>query len=198
MNKRITTGIKIIAIACSIINFTSCSKSDTSPAPPGDVCAGKTIVITITPTATETCSADGKIDVTATGSTGFTYKLNSGGTYQASGAFTNVAGGDYTVFAKDGTGCEKSKPVTIASGGTIGPLFTAVKNLVTAKCQSCHNNALANGGMNWAIECNIVKNQTRIKARAVDEGTMPQSGPLSQADKDVITNWINGGGKYTN
>ncbi len=197
MNKRITTGIKIIALTFIIINFASCSKSDTSPAPKADACAGKTIVITATPTATEACTADGKIDVTATGSTGFTFKLNSAGTYQASGAFSNVAAGDYTVFAKDGAGCEITKLVTVASGGVAGPLFTAVKGLVTAKCQSCHNSSTANGGMNWQVECNIVKNKTRIKVRAVDEGTMPQSGSLAQADKDIITNWINAGGGYT-
>lgn len=198
MNKRIITLIKIIALTFIIINFTSCSKSDHSPAPPANACIGKTIVITATPTATETCTNDGKIDITATGSTDFTFKLNIAGTYQASGAFSNVAAGDYTVFAKDGTGCETSKSVTVASSGAAGPLFTAVKGLITAKCQSCHNNAIVNGGMNWQVECNIVKNKARIKVRAVDEGSMPQSGPLAQADKDIITNWINAGGGYTN
>jgi uncharacterized membrane protein len=136
--------------------------------------------------------------VSATGSTSFTYKLNSGGVYQSSGAFSNVAAGDYTVFAKDGAGCEKSTTVTVAGGGTAGPLFTAVKNLVVAKCQTCHNNSLANGGMNFAVECNIVKSKDRIKVRAVDEGTMPQTGPLTQAEKDIITAWITGGAGYTN
>lgn len=198
MNKKITTALNIIAIIFGIINFTACSKSSNSAAPPPDACAGKTIVITATPAATVPCTADGKIDVSATGSTNFMYKLKSTGTYQLSGKFTNVAGGDYTIFAKDGAGCENSVAVTVASSGAAGPLFTAVKGLVTAKCQSCHNNTVANGGMNWAVECNIVINKARIKVRAVDEGTMPQSGPLSQGDKDIITNWINGGGGYTN
>lgn len=198
MNKKITPALNIIAVFFGIVNFTACSKSSTATAPPPDACAGKIIVISTTPTDTKPCLADGKIDVSATGSTGFMYKLKSTGTYQLSGKFSDVAGGDYTVFAKDGAGCENSVTVSVTSSGAAGPLFTAVKALVTAKCQSCHNNSNANGGMNWSVECNIVINKTRIKVRAVDEGTMPKSGSLSQGDKDIITNWINGGGGYTN
>jgi hypothetical protein len=52
--------------------------------------------------------------------------------------------------------------------------------------------------MNWTVNCNIVTNKARIKVRAVDQGTMPPSGPLSQADKDKINAWINAGGAITN
>jgi uncharacterized membrane protein len=77
-------------------------------------------------------------------------------------------------------------------------LVAAVKNLLSTTCQPCHNNTVQNGGMNWQVDCNIVQFQNRIKVRAVDEGTMPQGGPqLTVTQKAVITNWINGGGKYT-
>ncbi len=88
-------------------------------------------------------------------------------------------------------------PPPAACSGTAGPLFTAVKTLMQANCQSCHNNSIANGGMNWTVDCNIVTNKNRIKARAVDEGTMPPTGPLPQTEKDKITAWINAGGKFT-
>src|SRR5687767_6030232 len=81
--------------------------------------------------------------------------------------------------------------------GTPGPLFTAVKTLMQANCQSCHNSSNANGGKDWTIDCNIVANKTRIRARAVDEGTMPPTGPLPQSEKDKITAWINAGGRIT-
>lgn len=81
--------------------------------------------------------------------------------------------------------------------GTPGPLFTAVKTLMQANCQSCHNGSNANGGKDWTIDCNIVANKTRIKARAVDEGTMPPTGPLPQSEKDKITAWVNAGGRIT-
>jgi len=86
---------------------------------------------------------------------------------------------------------------TPTCAGTAGPLFTAMKTLVTAKCVSCHNNFNSNGGINFSIECNIVINQSRIKIRAVDQGSMPPSGTLPAADKATITKWINAGGKYT-
>lgn len=179
-----------------VINLTSCSKSSPSPNPT-DPCSGKSIVVSATPASSTGCSNNGSMLVSATGSSNFTYKLNSGGVYQASGSFINVAPGNYTVFAKDGEGCEKSATVTV-NGGTKGPLFTLVRNLITAKCQGCHNNSVQNGGQNWEIDCNIVANQGRIKVRAVDEGTMPAGGPpLTVSEKSTITNWINAGGRLT-
>src|SRR5665647_3887851 len=106
MSKRIVTGLSLIILTFIITNFTACSKSDPSPTPTPetDPCVGKTIVITATPSAAVPCAGNGSIDVTATGSTNFLYKLNSTGTYQASGTFSNVATRNYTVFAKDGAG----------------------------------------------------------------------------------------------
>lgn len=178
--------------------ITSCSKSDPNPGSPTDPCAGKTINVSATVTAASPCTADGSINITATGSTGFTYKVNAAGTYQASQNFTGIAPGTYTVFAKDAGGCEKSASVTVTNAGAAGPQFTAMKNLISTRCQSCHNSAQANGGVSFSNECNIILKQDRIKVRAVDEGTMPQAGPLSASDKAIITNWINGGGGYGN
>ena len=198
MSKRIVNALSLCALIIISINFASCSKS--SPIISStDVCTGKIIVITTTITESTTCSPDGSIEVIATGSTGFTYKLNNTGIYQASVKFTDLAAGNYTVFAKDGVGCEKSAPATVAASGTAGPLFAAVKALMVSKCQkSCHDNTVANGGMNWQVECNIVTNKARIKVRAVDLGTMPPTGPLSQTEKNIITDWITAGGAFGN
>jgi uncharacterized membrane protein len=58
---------------------------------------------------------------------------------------------------------------------------------------------LANGGASFSDPCSIVALKTRIKIRAVDEGSMPQGGPmLSAAEKAKITDWINAGGLITN
>jgi len=201
MNKCILNAFSLIGFVFIIANFSACSKGDSSPTPPPpptDPCTNKTIVITPVATAAVACGTSGSISVTATGSTGFTFKLNSSGTYQVAGTFNNVAAGDYTIFAKDAAGCEKSQAVTVPASGIAGAQFTAVKDLVAVKCQSCHNNTIANGGMNFQDQCNIITNKARIKVRAVDEGTMPQDGPLSSAEKNIITNWINGGGGYAN
>jgi hypothetical protein len=55
------------------------------------------------------------------------------------------------------------------------------------------------GGINFTVDCNIVLNKDRIKARAIDgnPSIMPPTGALPQADKDKITNWINAGGRFT-
>ncbi|CAN5645446.1 hypothetical protein BH11BAC3_BH11BAC3_38240 [soil metagenome] len=198
MINRIKNSLGIVAFIFIAISVESCSKESPAPTPNPNVCAGKTIVVTATPAAASACSGNGSIVASASGSSNFTYKLDAAGTYQASGTFNNIAAGSYTVFAKDGDGCENSTAATVATTGTAGPLFTAVKSLVAARCQSCHNATIANGGMNFAVECNIITSKTRIKVRAVDEGTMPQTGPLSQSDKDIISNWITAGGGYTN
>ncbi|MBC8035135.1 MAG: hypothetical protein H7Y03_13375 [Chitinophagaceae bacterium] len=89
-------------------------------------------------------------------------------------------------------------PPASACPGTPGPLFLAVKTLIENRCASCHNNSQRSGGANFSDTCNIITLKTRIKVRAVDEKTMPQSGALSQADQNKITDWINAGGLKTN
>jgi len=197
MNKRQFPLSGFLMAVCITAVISSCSKSDPGPAQPVDACQGKTIVITTTITDASACGATGKIKVSASGSTGFSFKLNSGGTYQTDDSFSNLAAGSYTVFAKDAAGCEKSVSATVASGGAAGPLFTAVKALMVVKCQPCHNNTQQNGGMNWEVECNIVAKSARINERAVVQGTMPPTGPLLQSEKNAITNWINAGAKYS-
>jgi len=195
--KTVATANKLLLFVCAA-SLISCSK-EKAPSPPTDPCAGKTIEVTASAASSDACSNNGTIDVSATGSAGFTYKLNASGAYQASGIFNNVSGGTYTVFAKDADGCEKSKTVTVATRVLLaGPLFTEVQNLMAATCQPCHNNSVQNGGMNWANNCNIVQFQERIRVRAVVEGTMPNGGPeLTPSEKATITNWINAGGRIS-
>ena len=166
---------------------------------PSANCAGITISVTATPTAAAACAtpATGSISASATGSAGFTFSID-GANFQASGNFANLAAGNYTVTAKDANGCTGSATVTVAAASP-GPLFSAVRTLMNNNCVSCHNNSIQNGGMNWAVDCNLVLNKDRIKARAVDNNptSMPPTGPLSQADKDKITAWINAGGRYS-
>jgi hypothetical protein len=216
MNKKIVIFSILVAMLFITLNFISCKKSDagttasnnpptnpidtnTNNVPPVDSCALKPIVITATPTGVTPCGANGSIVVSATGSTGFSYKIGSAGTYQASGNFANINAGTYIIYAKDAAGCERDTSVTVAAGGAAGPLFTNVENLISAKCESCHNTNLQNGGMNFDVPCNIVANSADINEQAVILGAMPFGGPqLSTTEKAIITNWINAGGGYTN
>lgn len=164
-----------------------------------NACAGSTITITATSTSSDPCIASGSITATAGGGTSFTYSLN-GGAFQASNLFNNVSPGAYTVTAKDGTGCSKNTNVTVATAAA-GPLFTAVKGVVTANCalSGCHSGSSPTGGINFTVDCNIVINKERIKARAIDgnPSIMPPTGALPQADRDKITAWLTAGGKFT-
>lgn len=190
----------ILLLTSATFLIQSCSKSDeSSPTPvppPTDPCAGKTIVVTTAVTDAVECGAGGSVTVTATGSTGFTFKLGPGA-YQTSPVFNNVAAGTYTVSAKDADGCVKSTNATVNSSGTRGPLFTNVRNLMNVRCVSCHNPSNLNGGKDWTVDCNIVSNAARIYQRAVIEGSMPATGPLPQSERDIIAAWFNAGGQLS-
>lgn len=103
-------------------------------------CAGVTITVTgTTVNPTTTAVSNGSINATASGSSGFTYSLN-GAAFQASGNFTNLATGNYTVVAKDINGCTGSTlfiltapnpcaGITInVTGSTVNPTSAAATN----------------------------------------------------------------------
>ncbi len=163
------------------------------------VSVNNTISVNTSVVQASKCSNNGQVTVNASGSTGFTYKLGAAGTYQASNIFAALAAGSYTLFAKDGFGCENSAPATVSINNTAGPLFVNVKNLLAARCVSCHSGASPAGGRDFTQDCEIVNFSDRINQRAVIIGDMPQGGPmLTPSEKAIITNWINAGGKFTN
>ena len=78
-------------------------------------CTGVTITVngtTVNPTTTVV--SNGSINATASGSSGFTFSIN-GGAFQASGSFTNLAVGTYTIVAKDINGCTGSAVFTLTA-----------------------------------------------------------------------------------
>lgn len=163
-------------------------------------CAGVTIIVSNTTVGNTPCqSNNGSLTATASGGTGpYTYSLNSGA-FQSSNIFLNLGAGTYTVQAKDANSCNGTSGSTVLANLPAGPLFTEVKAVLQANCVSCHNNSQQEGGMNWAVDCNIVLNKDRIKARAVDAtpSAMPPTGLLPASERQKITNWINAGGKFT-
>ncbi|MEP7278246.1 MAG: hypothetical protein ABI813_06375 [Bacteroidota bacterium] len=185
--------------------FNACTKGGDAAAPT-DPCAGITITVSGIATDAEAGSATGSIAATASGSTGFVFSLN-GGTAQASGNFNNLAAGKYIITAKNTNGCSGTTSITInakdaCAGKTAGPLFTAVKVVITSNCAvtGCHNGTQA---PNYTMDCSIVDYADLIKQRAVDQaGTatqMPQPprASLVPADRDKITAWIAAGKRFT-
>ena len=158
---------------------------------------------TATPTTAVPCGGPaGSIVVSASGSSGYTYSLNNG-TAQTNGNFTNLQVGSYTVTVKDVNHCTTTLNISVTAAAA-GPLFTAARSVIQTVCTGCHNNNVQNGGMNLAVDCNIINSKNRIKIRAVDNaGTSsqmpaPPNPPLSAADRQKIVDWISAGGGYNN
>jgi len=197
------TAIAVVLFSSIVLN--ACSKGG-GTTPPADPCAGVTVVVTANPVAADAGVSNGSITATASAASGFTFQLNTG-SFQASGSFINLAAGKYTITAKSANGCTGSVSTTIVSKvagctGTPGPLFTAVKTILTSNCAvtGCHNGTQS---PNYTVDCTIVDYSTLIKTRAVDQaGTadqMPQPPrqALAQADRDKISAWVAAGGRLT-
>jgi hypothetical protein len=161
-----------------------------------DPCSGINIVLTPTTSFAGVCPTvnNGSITLSASGSNGFTYSKDGGTTFQASNVFSGLAAGNYPVVVKDVNGCTKSQSVTV-SANPGGVKFNLVRNLMIAKCGSCHFNGGSNGGVNFDDKCNIVNQWDRINIRCVVQGTMPPT-PLSTSEKQTITDWVNAGHRY--
>jgi hypothetical protein len=108
-------SLSIILISVVLIAY-ACSKGGSGGTnPPPNPCNGVTISVNgTTSNPTTVGGTNGSISVTASGSSGFTFSLN-GGPFQASGNFTNLAAGSYTVTAKDGNGCTGSNSFTLTN-----------------------------------------------------------------------------------
>ena len=194
-----------ICISLGFVICYSCSKSGNDKA--ADPCAGVTVVVSANATAADAGSSNGGVTATATGSTGFTYSINTGA-FQSSGVFTNLAAGKYNITAKSAGGCTGTINVTVVSkdggcaGKTPGPLFTAVKTIISTNCAvtGCHNGAQS---PDYRVDCTIVDYADLIKLRAVDQANtgdqMPQPPrmALAQSDRDKITAWIAAGKRIT-
>ncbi|MBI5856420.1 MAG: hypothetical protein HZB42_02120 [Sphingobacteriales bacterium] len=160
-----------------------------------------TAIVNNTPCVTP---ATGKITVTATGSTGFTYNLN-GGAYQASNVFSALAAGTYTVGVKDANGCTRTASAVVGTAPS-GPLFAQMRNLISTRCNGsgCHiGNGQNAAGYNFDNDCNIVTKWSQINNTCVIYAQgwvkMPKNPqPLfTAAEKQIVTNWINAGHRYT-
>jgi hypothetical protein len=139
----------------------------------------------------------GKITVTATGSSGYTYNINNGA-YQASNIFSALAAGAYTIGVKDLNGCTKTATATVGTAAS-GPLFASMRTLITTRCSGsgCHMNGGNAAGYNFDSDCSIVSKWSQINGACVTYTLvkMPKSPQalLTTAEKAVITNWINAG-----
>ncbi|MEY4702128.1 MAG: hypothetical protein RIR96_25 [Bacteroidota bacterium] len=196
--KSITTKISSLLLV-GLIVFQACKK-ETQPTPNNnnpDPCANVSITISATATSATPCSStnNGAITVTATGSSGYTYNIN-GGAYQSGNSFSGLSAGSYTIGVKDANGCSKTQSISVGTVAS-GPLLDNVVTLINNRCANCHTNGGSNGGLNLDNKCNIVTNWSTINNRCVVLGNMPSANPLNASEKQIITNWVNAGHRYT-
>jgi large repetitive protein len=129
MRKKSLSVLAVVIFIVAVI--VSCSKENAMPADP---CASKTLALDAVLTATSGGSTtNGAINATASGSTGFTYKVGNGA-FQASGTFSNLPAATYIITAKDIDGCTVSKSfiVTASACPTIDITAVAVNTSAPA------------------------------------------------------------------
>ncbi len=177
----------------------SCTGTNTFVLTDPDPCAGITITQNINTTAHVPCTGSNNGSVISLAGGGlfpYTYSLN-GGAFQSSGTFNNLAAASYTVTAKDANNCQGIANAIVTTAPA-GPLFAQVRTLVQNNCaiSGCHAGTQS---PDFRIDCNIVNNGTLIQQRAVNgnPSPMPPTGLLSSTERAKITNWINGGGRYS-
>jgi len=113
MRLREKLPVSVFIFLLVMIIIISCSKGGGGDGGNRNPCEGVTISVSGTASnASSPTASDGSISASAAGGSGFTFQLNSG-TFQASGNFTNLAAGTYTVTAKDNRGCTASKQFTV-------------------------------------------------------------------------------------
>jgi hypothetical protein len=135
--------------AAGLIFIVSCGKGGSGATPaPSNPCSGVTIIVDGSFTNPSAPAAtDGSISASAPGSTGFTFNIN-GGAFQASGNFTNLAAGTYTVNAKNGNNCSGSKTFTLTAPNLCTGVAITVSNITTLNtpCQSPNNGSITSTG----------------------------------------------------
>lgn len=112
-------------------NTSGCTGTATFTLVATNPCTGVTINVTgTTVNPTSTSLSNGSINVTASGSSGFTFNIN-GGVFQASGNFPNLAAGTYTVIAKDVNGCTGTNVFTLTAPNPCSGVTITVTPVIT-------------------------------------------------------------------
>lgn len=154
---------------------------------------GNSVTILVESTDSDCAGATGSITVTASGGDGSYQYSVDGGTQQESNIFDNVAPGTYEISVVDGSGCEASQAVQVATGIS---LSGDIMPLLQAQCtfSGCHNGD--NGASrDWTQKSNVIAMANNIKTRT-QNGSMPRNpGVLTQDELDIIACWVDDGAK---
>ncbi len=111
-------------------NSNGCTGSTTIALGSSNPCTGVTITVSLTKVDPTTGQSNGSITATATGGTGFTYSLN-GGAFQASGIFSGLGAGTYTITAKSSAGCLGTAQITLVGTNPCNAIAIIISTTTT-------------------------------------------------------------------
>jgi len=182
----------LIAIALIISACGSDGGGDDQP----DPCAVPVSIAISNNTNAAAGQSDGSFTASATGGSGtFEYSID-GNTFQASGTFSNLAAGTYTVTARTNQGCSGTEQVVISEDGQAVPSFANdISPIFTTRCATsgCH---VDGGNAPFAINgfADVQPRAAAIRNRVAGR-TMPPGGSpaLSDAQITSILAWVDGG-----
>lgn len=173
-----------------VVLISSCNKSDVVITDP---CTGVNYTIVTTKTESVGVSNNGTLTILEPRGDTISYKINNG-SYQSSWYFTGLAPGNYIVTIKNQKNCTDTAQVSILN---YGPKYALVKEIIIGYCGPCHRNGGIDGNKNFDTDASIISSWDRIKARAVDNlpsrMPLPPNAPLTNVDKQKITDWVNAG-----
>ncbi|MEO5947186.1 MAG: hypothetical protein ABIP79_10260 [Chitinophagaceae bacterium] len=152
------SGLAAGAYTVAAKNSNGCTGSSTFTLTAPNPCAGVTITVNgtvVNPTAPG--ATNGTITVTASGSTGFTFNIN-GGIFQSSGAFSNLADGNFVIVAKDVNGCTGTASFTLAAPNPCSGITITINGTITNPTIAGGNNgsivATASGSTGFTYNIN--------------------------------------------
>ena len=150
-----------------------------------------TIVLSAEAIADAGClTADGQIEVEATGGAGFIEFAIDGGASQTTPFFTDLASGSHTIQAIDDNGCSVFVEVDVASGVSfedqVRPLINA--NCTLANCHNGSNSSLPNFSTFGPVQSRAADIKSRTQS-----GNMPATGSLTADEKAIIACWVDDG-----
>lgn len=184
----------IATLFIAAIGLTSCSE-DVDP----DPCASRNIALTATITPAHEGQSDGKIVVSASGSSGFSYSIN-GGDFQASATFDGLAAGNYTIAARDKDDCTASQQFTVQENGSSAVSYASqIRPIIENVCWNCHKESGQAGfaAVDLSTDAKVKENAVSINTE-VQAGRMPKNGTLSADQKAAIQAWVDAGAPIDN
>ena len=143
-------------------------------------------------TSADCGTTTGAITIAAAGGEGaYTYSIN-GKDYQSEASFEGLGPGEYTIYAKDASGCSASSKVTLLSGvsysSTIAPIIKA-----NCAISGCHVAGTSRSNLNEFAE---VKSRSVTIKNYTQSGHMPPAGSgkkLTDQEVNAIACWVNDG-----